>query len=213
MIKKICTDGIFYLEPLDGSDAWYWGSDRCHGDLFEAEELFRQGLPIKSNRLIFVRYPDGMVLEPVTGTDGQYFGPPLFLGGNICILLVDFKKSLIRVLQYDGYLGSIKEAASMPLAEADDCYNLLLHGSPLMVTRQGPENDFQMIWPDKCRFAIGDTETFCFRDGDRLYFTRWTEEPDYREETVVRQYPDGRIIETFAGNIVNMPGGHKWLLV
>ena len=101
----------------------------------------------------------------------------------------------------------------MPLAEADDCYNLLLHGSPLMVTRQGPENDFQMIWPDKCRFAIGDTETFCFRDGDRLYFTRWTEEPDYREETVVRQYPDGRIIETFAGNIVNMPGGHKWLLV
>ena len=72
--------------------------------------------------------------------------------------------------QYDGYLGGIKEAASMPLAEADDCYNLLLHGSPLMVTRQGPENDFQMIWPDKCRFAIGDTETFYFRDGDRLYF-------------------------------------------
>ena len=59
MIRHISTNGIFYIQPLAGSRSWYWGSDYCCGDLYEAEELFRQNLPVKGNRVILVSYPDG----------------------------------------------------------------------------------------------------------------------------------------------------------
>ena len=38
-MKRIETQGITYIEPLDGSrGAWYWGTDYASGDLYEAEE-------------------------------------------------------------------------------------------------------------------------------------------------------------------------------
>ena len=41
MIKKIHTGGITYIQPLTGTDEWYWGTDYTSGDLYEAEELYR----------------------------------------------------------------------------------------------------------------------------------------------------------------------------
>ena len=40
-MKRIVTNGITNLEPLQGSSEWYWGSDYASNDLYEAEELFR----------------------------------------------------------------------------------------------------------------------------------------------------------------------------
>ena len=47
MIKEIKTGGISYLAPLDGSEDWYWGTDFTSGDLYEAEELWRDGHRIR----------------------------------------------------------------------------------------------------------------------------------------------------------------------
>lgn len=57
-----------------GTNEWYWATDYIHGDLYEAEELFLQGHPVRSNRLYLIHYPDGMVYEPVHPVDGQYLG-------------------------------------------------------------------------------------------------------------------------------------------
>ena len=46
-MKRIITNGITDLEPLAGSSEWYWGADYASGDLYEAEELFRSGHPIR----------------------------------------------------------------------------------------------------------------------------------------------------------------------
>ena len=48
-----------------GTSEWYWATDYIHGDLYEAEELFRQKNSVQSNRLYLIHYPDGMVYEPV----------------------------------------------------------------------------------------------------------------------------------------------------
>ena len=43
-MKRIETQGITYIEPLDCSRGeWYWGSDYASGDLYEAEELSGTG--------------------------------------------------------------------------------------------------------------------------------------------------------------------------
>ena len=48
-------------------------------------------------------------------------------------------------------------------------------------------------------------------NGERIYFTAWYEDPDYREETIVRSLK-GEILDRFPGDIRIMPGGEKWHL-
>lgn len=84
MFKKIDTHGINCIEPVPGSRGpeWYWGSDFASGDLYEAEELFRGRHPVRGNRLVFVRCPEGRVVEPIAGREGRYFGRPIFWDGK-----------------------------------------------------------------------------------------------------------------------------------
>lgn len=210
--KRIRTGGIGYLEPLEGSTGWYWGMDYTNGDLYEAEELYTDRHRINSNRLIFVSYPGGELHEPVRAEAGQYFGRPAFRDSRTLILLADFPAGEIRILAWDGTESVPEVHAVVPRSEITDCYNLLLHTEPLMLTRQGHENRFDILWPEKASFPINGHETFLFRDGEELFFSCWYEDPDYREETVVRHYPDGGIVRTVRGSLLELPDGQKWLL-
>ena len=209
---KIATHGITYIEPLDGSCEWYWGSDYTHGDLYEAEEAYHGHRPVNCNRLVFVHYPDGRAVEPMKGKMGQYFGRPISYCGKVQILLADFPKSTLRIFQYDDIADQVAETVVLPLTEMENCYNLMLKQSPLMLVRQANDEKFQIIWPETVEFDIGETETFVERKGDQLYFCRWYEDPDYREEVVVRKYPAGEIAEVIPGSWTAMPNGQVWIL-
>ena len=197
---------------MDGSTDWYWGTDYIHGDLYEAEELYQENRPVSCNRLIFVRYPDGQAIEPIKGKPGQYFGRPISYHGKIEILLADFFKASLSIIQYEAACDQAAELAVLPLAEVESCYNLLLRQSPLMLTRQAHDGRFQILWPEKVEFDIDETESFCEREGDKLYFCRWHEDPDYREEVVIRKYPTGEILEVTPGSRMTMPDGQVWIL-
>lgn len=212
-MKRIGTQGITYIEPLDGSrGAWYWGTDYIHGDLYEAQELFQDGHPVTQNKLLFVHYPDGKAVQPVTGKSGQYFGRPIFYEGKINILLVDFPAGQIRILQYDDALGQVSTLVEIPLSTVKDCYNLMLEASPLMLARHGMEDSFQLIWPERVSFPIGEREAFLFREGGKLYFSAWEEDPEYREEILVRSMDTGEIMERIPGTLKFMPDGQRWIL-
>ncbi|MGI6030044.1 MAG: hypothetical protein ACOX7F_00905 [Eubacteriales bacterium] len=200
------------MTKIEGSNGWYWCCDYASGDLYEAEELFRNRQSIPSNRLVFIHYPDGQVVEPMEAKEGQYFGAPAFENGKLQILMVDFPASAIRIFQYEPATSQTNLRAEIPLSEVKDCYNLLLMQAPLMLTRQGMENVFQVIWPEKAEFPIGNTESFYGREGDRMYFSRWKEEPDYWEEVVIRRYPSGEILEVISGSLYEMPDGQRWVL-
>jgi len=211
MIKDIPTGGISYLEPLTGSNGWYWGTDYTSGDLYEAEELYRSGHRISRNRLILVRFPEGRVAEPIEAKEGQYFGRPGYDGRDPLLLLADFPAGEVRLIRYHDETGETSAEAVLPLSELEDCYNLMPHRAPLMLTRQTGDR-FQIIWPDRADFAIVPQESFCFREGDRLYFSRWYEDPDYREEVVIRRFPDGAVIDQFRGALQEMPDGSWYRL-
>lgn len=212
-MKRIETQGIAYIEPLDGNRReWYWGTDYASGDLYEAEELFRDGHPVNQNKLIFVHYPDGRTIEPVAAREGQYFGRPIFYEGRIAILLVDFPAGQIRILQYDDALGQVSTLVDIPLSAVKDCYNLMLETSPLMLTRQGHDDKFQIIWPENITIPVAERESFLFRDGRKLYSATWQDEPEYREEIIVRNMDTGKIIERIPGTLKFMPDGQRWIL-
>ena len=212
-MKRIITNGITNLEPLAGSSKWYWGSDYASGDLYEAEELFRSGHPIRKNRLVLVRCPEGTVYEPVCTKPGQYLGRPAYHNGQVVLLLVDFPKEEIRILSFDEAKKTIEPLAVLPLSVVADCYNLMLETPPLMLTRSAHDNQFQILWPERRDFAIEDHEFFEFLEGNRLYTSVWYEDPDYGEELLVRDYDTGELLERIPGSLRQMPNGQKWLLV
>ena len=77
-MKAIDIHGMTNMELVRGeTDEWYWATDYIHGDLYEAEELFRQGHPVRSNRLYLIHYPDGTVYEAVSRTNRSRFGSDL----------------------------------------------------------------------------------------------------------------------------------------
>ena len=207
---RIDSHGISYLEKLDGTD-WQWGMDYTCGDLFEAEQLFQDEQEIRQNRLVFVRYPEPRLYEPLKAWEGQYFGKPCFDGGRIYFLLVDFQQKEILIYRCASDMESATVQVRLPLGMVPDCYNLMLHGSPLTLTRQGHENVLQVVWPDKGSFPIDPAESLDCRDGDQLIFSQWHEDPEYREEVVVRKYPDGEVLERMDGTLMTMPDGRKWL--
>ena len=210
-MKSIDLNGITHFELVRGSaDEWYWSTDYIHGDLYEAEDLFRMGHKIQSNRLYLIHYPDGTVYEPVPAVAGQYLGDPVYEDGSVVLLAANFVKGAIRILRFQK--GETREIVQIPLSAVKDCYNLMLHTHPLTLTRSPSDNTFEIVWPERGNFAIEERETLNFRDGDKLYFTVWYEDPDYREETVVRSLGDGTILDRFPGDIRIMPNGEKWLV-
>lgn len=212
-MKRIITNGITNLESLDGSSEWYWGADYASNDLYEAEELFRSGHAIDKNRLILIHRLEGKVYEPVCTKPGQYLGKPVYHNGQIVLLMVDFPKEEIRILIFHEAEGTTEPLAVLPLSIVEDCYNLMLEASPLMLTRSAHDNKFQILWPERRDFSIEDHEFFEFLDGNRLYTSVWYEDPDYREEVLVRDYDTGELLERIPGSLRSMPDGQNWLLV
>lgn len=146
------TNGITYLEEFNCCSEWYWGTNYTSGDLYEAEEVFLSGKCFEPNRLVFVHYPDGEVFEPIAAKENNYFGCPAYIDGAIYILLVSFEEKVIRVYQCSSDMKETTLSIEIPLTTIKDCYNLRLDGSPLMITRQGGENSFQIIWPEEIEF-------------------------------------------------------------
>ena len=208
-MKTLDLKGMTNMELVrGGTGEWYWSTDYVHGDLYEAEELFRMGHPVQSNRLYLIHYPDGTVYEPVPAIAGQYLGYPMNDNGSVALLAVNFPEGIIRILRFQP--GELSEVAQIPLSAVKDCYNLILHTAPLTLTRTPGDGTFEVIWPEQICFLIEERETLNFRDGVKLYFTVWYEDPDYREETVVRSAQDGTVLDRFPGDIRIMPNGEKW---
>ena len=211
-MKVIETNGITYLEKFDASSEWYWGTDFSCGDLYEAEDVFLMGRHFVPNRLIFVHYPDGAVYEPMKARENQYFGRPAYIDGKMYILLVNFKNKQIGIYEFVNKEEKVVSVAEISLDEIRDCYNLGICGSPLMLIRQGGENQFQVVWPEKAEFTIGNREAFYKRVDNKLYFSEWHEDPEYREEVNVRAFPSGELLEKLNGTLLGMPDGQQWVL-
>ena len=130
---------------------------------------------------------------------------------------MDFPAGRITILRFDCSRLTADTAAELPLAAARDCYNLGLDVSPLTLRRQGGTDGlFEILWPEKLAFPLGEHESFFLREGEKLFFSRWHEEgegEDYRywEETVVRDLK-GKITEVLPGDLQVMPNGEVWHL-
>ena len=210
-MKRIDTQGVTYIEPIGGG-GWYFGMTTPNGDLYEAEELYRDGHPIRQNRLVLIHYPEGRTVQPVPSRPGRYFGHPVYDVGQIILLYVDFPEGQIHLETYDPGAERTAPLAVISLSEVEDCYNLMLRTSPPMLTRQA-DDKLQIIWPERAEFDVDPAAGFCFREGERPYFSAWREDPDYHEDTVVVDCRTGEVVERLPDTApMALPDGQGWIL-
>ena len=217
-MKELDTRGVTYIQEVPGCDgSWYFGLDYEYGDLYEAEEIVRDGREMNGRNLCLIRFPEGALYWPVPKRAGAYPAEAVYEGGRIYFPEADFAEGLIRIFAFDCESHEVKTEAEIPLDSVTNCYNLRLSVRPLCLTRQGGEDGmFELIWPEKAAFPLGEHESFFLRDGGRLYFSRWYEEgegADYRywEDTAVRDL-DGKLLESLPGDVRLMPDGEIWHL-
>ena len=238
MRKEINLHGITYLQPLSvGASEWYYGMDYTSGDLYEAEEIYEEKGKVRGNRLCLVHYPDGTIYEPMPARENLALGEPVYVRGEdmascepvrdrgegrIAFPAVDFAEGVITIWEvrcealpaagHETDEKHLHKLAELPLSSIDNCYNLRLHVWPLTLSRQPNDGVFELVWPERRSIVVDERESFFYREGDRLYFNRWYEDPDYREETLIRSAATGEVLEQLPGDIQIMPGGELWHL-
>jgi len=83
-MKQIDLKSLISIEPIQGSGhLWYWATNYLYGDLYEAEEIFKEGKCVVSNRLLLLNYPEGKVYEPIVPIENLYFGEPIFYDNTV----------------------------------------------------------------------------------------------------------------------------------
>ena len=201
-----------YPEPIEGTFEWFYcrESNDNFCDLYEAEEIVKSGQKYSGSVCHLIHYPEGKVYSPFKQKENVYIERPVWDKGAFYFLKVDFSVLKMQIYSYFPNSQRLEIVKELPLELVEDCYNLMLKVSPLMLTRAGKNKSYEIIWPENKIIEIGDTETLLFRDGKDLYFTAWWEDPKYHESISVRDVNTGEVKESYPGYLCRMPNGVYW---
>jgi len=201
-----------YPELVDGTMDWYFCQEgkNCFCDLYEAEEIFKSGENFSGMTCHLIHYPEGTVHSPFRVKENVYIGKPIWDNGKLYFLSVDFHKQKIQIYSYSPDNQDNEMIKEMPLGVVEDCYNLMLKVSPVMLCRDANDGIYEIVWPENKKIEIGKTEGLLFRDGDDLYFSEWYEDPEYHENVIIRDLNTGEIKEKYSGYLCKLPKGVYW---
>ena len=201
-------------EQIEGTDEWYCCkiAKNCFCDLYEAEEIVKAGQVYEGMTCVLIHYPDRNVYYPFVTKENVYVDAPVYWDGSLYFLVVDFMVEKIEIIAFDTAMYEIQTVMELSLKEVTDCYNLMLKVAPVLLIRDGNEDVLEVIYPEKKHFKMGNHEVFLFKDEDKMYFSDWQEDPEYREMVVVRDWNTGKEMERFDGQLWRMPNGDVWVM-
>lgn len=211
-MKTLDIKGNTYLHTLsEGNNEWYYALEG-DGDLYEAQDIFRYDGSFAGNGLYLVHYPEGTVYTLHEKKKNTACGQPVGHKGKASFVTVDFEEGIIEIHTFDCQSHACFLVDSLPLNSVKDCYNLRLHEYPLTLSRQDNSDTFEVIWPERKDIPSAPNESFFYREDNKLYFSVWHEDPDYREEVIIRDLQSGEIMERYPGDIMILPDGQLWYL-
>lgn len=201
-----------YPERIDGTLEWYacQESKDYFCDLYEAEAIVKSGKIFSGMTCHLIHYPEGTVYSPFELKENVYIEQPVWDEGKLSFLGVDFFKQKIQLYRYFPENQELEMIKELPLGIVENCYNLALKVSPLMLCRDANNKIFEIVWPENKRIEIGQTEDLLFRDGEDLYFSEWYEDPEYHENVIIRDLSTGKIKEKHPGYLIKLPNGVYW---
>ena len=203
-----------YPEKIEGTGEWYYCkiAEQTFCDLYEAEEIVKAGHVFGGMTCVLIHFPSGKVFWPFEKRENVYVDAPVFWENMLYFLEVDFTENRMGIVSFDTNSYEKKVIAELDLDMVEDCYNLMLHVAPILLVRDGNRKVLEVLYPEKKEFEMGSHEDMMFRDGDKVYFSEWWEDPEYHERVIVRDWNTGEVIERFEGQMCRMPNGDVWVM-
>ena len=199
-----------YPEKVDGTDSWYFGQWTPCSEAYEVPK-FKNKYP--GTRLYFIEYPSGKVFEPIKQETNVFLERPVYeyKDNSFGIIRYDFNKEVIQIIIFKPECSSVKTIKEIPFSKAGDMINLRLIISPFALVKHDVHNDsVEFLWPKEINYEFEKNESLDFQDDGKLYLTKWIEDPEYREEIIVRDAITGQILERSPGYLRRMPDGSIW---
>lgn len=199
-----------YPEKVDGTDSWYFGQWTPCSEAYEVPEF---GNKYPGTKLYFIEYPSGKVFEPIKQEVNVFLERPIYehRDNSFGIIRYDFNKEVIQVLIFRPECYSVNTITEIPFLKFGDMINVRLIISPFALVKHDVHKDaVEFIWPKERNYEFEKNESLYFQDEGQLYLTKWIEDPDYREEIIVRDAKTGKILERSPGYLRRMPDGSMW---
>lgn len=199
-----------YPDEVDGTDSWYFGQWTPCSEAYEVPG-FKNKYP--GTKLYFIEYPSGKVFEPIKQEINVFLERPIYehKDNSFGIVRYDFNNEVIQIIIFKPECSNVKTIKEIPFSKVGDMINLRLIISPFALVKHDVHNDsVEFLWPKETNYEFEKNESLYFQDNGKLYLTKWIEDPDYREEVIVRDAITGQILERSPGYLRRMPDGSMW---
>ncbi|MGO4961757.1 hypothetical protein ACTQ5X_08440 [Jeotgalibaca porci] len=199
-----------YPEKVDETDSWYYAQWTPCSEAYEVPD-FKNKYP--GTRLYFIEYPSGKVFEPIKQGKNVFLERPVYehKDNSFGIIRYDFNEEVIQVLIFKPDCYSVKIITEMAFSKVGDMINVRLVTSPFALVKHDVQSDtVDFLWPKEMHIQFEENEGLYFQNDGKLYTSKWIEDPNYREEIIIRDAETGEILERNPGYLRRMPDGSVW---
>ena len=99
----------------------------------------------------------------------------------------------------------------MNFVETDGLENIGLITSPIQLVKYNVyEDTLEFLWPEKKHIQFEENEDLSFQEEDKLYTSKWVENPDYSAEVIIRDANTTEVLQRGPGYLIRLPNGMVW---
>lgn len=209
-IKELKGYENMYPEKFENTSEWFY----CRAPWeIDADELLYSDKDYEGNRLYLIHI-SGKIFEPIRQKKNVFLSSPVYNRDDNAFVIIryDFVKKTIQIVKYEINSDNCSVIGEVPLSKGGDLINIkILQNSYILVKYENTEDTANIIYPDEKCIHLEENEGLISLSGNMLVSSKWIEDPDYREEIIIRDYETTEITERKDGYAAVMPNGEIWM--
>ena len=208
-VKEFSNRENIYAERIDGSDKWFY----CQiPNSVYPDDLLDTDYEFEGTQLIMLNIK-GEMFEPIKREKNVCLSQPFYNvdENKFIVIRSDFNNQIIQLIKFSTIINDAAVIFEMPLQNGEDMRNLLVVRNSDIFAKYEDKN-FKMFYPYETSFHLEEHESVFAVNNGKFICTKWFENPDYKEEIIIRSIPDGKIIDRKPGYSEILPNGELWLM-
>lgn len=208
-VKEFSNRENIYAEHIDGSDKWFY----CQiPNSIYPDDLLDKDYKFEGTRLIMLNI-QGEMFEPIKRKINVCLSQPFYNVDENKFLVIrsDFNNKVIQLIKFSTTMNDATVIFEMPLQNGGDMINLLVVRNSDVFAKYEDE-EFILFYPYNTSFKLEENESVFAANNNKFICSKWYENPDYKEEIIIRSIPDGKIVDRKPGYSEIMPNGELWLM-
>lgn len=208
-IKKFSNCENIYAEHIDGTDKWFY----CQiPNSVYPDDLLDTNYEFEGTRLILLNI-QGEMYEPIKKEKNVCLSEPFYNidEDKFLVIRTDFNKQTIELIKFSTNQNDAEVIFDMLLENGGDLINLKVIRNSNILGKYEGEN-FKMFYPKNMLVSLEENESIYAVNNDKFICSKWIEDPEYREEIIIRNIFDGEITDRKPGYSEIMPNGELWLM-